>query len=554
MARKPKERPVRILKEKVNGKLRYYVKIGGKKIVVEDQRGTKKDKLFEIAKLLIKSTIYQNRSADNRKRRIKQNRKSSKRISEGEKKYPILTNTGHGSTPSLDNAAIKQEQQLIQYKLMQAKLEEDRKSSETKREKEELEKKKLKLEHKVDKLQIQLANANIPRILPPPRIVPVTPTTPVPHRPLPIPPVKPSTGPIPRKKPAVVKDDEDVVVKKTLVAQVQKDLAAGKVAITKVDQRDLIDRKNAFYAAIANDTVKKQILGAIGQSPTVPNPKNKNRPMARTKDDVMKFLKAGDSIGNVYNHFIKNQFDPDNPLRSIKDTLIPKLTETKANLRGIDADLEEDVEEPVVEDPDVQEGTGYNVSEGGLLETDIVQIAADLRLPGFLGVIASDEMYKIVQQYQEELAGTSLEKMSTENGSGGALTRDDRISWVMNLDPRSKPGSHWIGIFIDPSEDMSVDYFDSYAREPTDEFLRGLAKLIKVMDPPMYLKLKINRIVEQRADTNICGWGALRFIVDRYKDKDWKECSGYHEARSIAKSEGAVRDFEKIVRKKFDYV
>ena len=61
--------------------------------------------------------------------------------------------------------------------------------------------------------------------------------------------------------------------------------------------------------------------------------------------------------------------------------------------------------------------------------------------------------------------------------------------------------------------------------------IKGLIDKIKPKD---YLKFKINRIKEQCASTDNCGYFAMRFLMDRFNNIKWKDASGYSD---VMKSE-----------------
>ena len=121
------------------------------------------------------------------------------------------------------------------------------------------------------------------------------------------------------------------------------------------------------------------------------------------------------------------------------------------------------------------------------------------------------------------------------------------FSFVMNTDPSTKPGKHWVAIRVDTLGENVVEYYDSFAEEPSKRFMKQLKKLINTLDVPVYLKLKINKIKEQNTSTNSCGWFAMSFILNRNSGMPFRECTGYDD--SVA----GEQDIDKM-KAKFGYV
>jgi Ulp1 family protease len=120
----------------------------------------------------------------------------------------------------------------------------------------------------------------------------------------------------------------------------------------------------------------------------------------------------------------------------------------------------------------------------------------------------------------------------------------------MNLDKSNQPGSHWVAVYIDALKDKAIEYYDSYGRDPPKQFLKQLKALIEKIRPDTYLKLKINKVVDQRANSNTCGFHSIKFLLDRYANKPWKECTGWS---NISKAEKDAYRMKKKY-KKFGYI
>jgi Ulp1 family protease len=95
----------------------------------------------------------------------------------------------------------------------------------------------------------------------------------------------------------------------------------------------------------------------------------------------------------------------------------------------------------------------------------------------------------------------------------------------MNLDKRSKPGSHWIAIYIDP-QSASVEYFDSFGRDPDKHVMKQLKDLVDSLNLKYLYKLKINKVKHQTDNSNLCGFHSMKFLINRFKGVPFSKASG----------------------------
>ena len=144
--------------------------------------------------------------------------------------------------------------------------------------------------------------------------------------------------------------------------------------------------------------------------------------------------------------------------------------------------------------------------------------------PEFAGVISRDEIKKILPK--------------VEHGK--------KIGWIMNLDPASQRGSHWVSVFIDPVNGKEINYFDSFGREIPTDILRDLKIVVDMLKPNGLLEIKSNHVVHQDDGTNNCGWFAMRFLIDRFRGKSFAEASGYENAMKFDRSEQYEKQIEKL--------
>jgi hypothetical protein len=143
-------------------------------------------------------------------------------------------------------------------------------------------------------------------------------------------------------------------------------------------------------------------------------------------------------------------------------------------------------------------------NDDGLYTEQINHILSNI--PGFRGAIPSDHIDK--------------------------LPAISKQCCVMNTMPNGHPGEHWVAVLIDATHDRCVEYYDSFGTPPTKDFLKRLKKLIDRLNPETYLKLKVNKIVDQTSTSMNCGYHACHFLQNQLLKKlPFKECSGYNNAR-----------------------
>ena len=119
-------------------------------------------------------------------------------------------------------------------------------------------------------------------------------------------------------------------------------------------------------------------------------------------------------------------------------------------------------------------------------------------------------------------------------------TIPNTFGMIINTDPSSKDGKHWVALY---KSNDAIEYYDSFGKEPSKEFLKELNNLIKIIKPSVYLKFKINKIVDQASNSRNCGYLSASFLIRRFKNIPFRECSGYDNTHN-----------ESDLIKKFDYI
>lgn len=148
---------------------------------------------------------------------------------------------------------------------------------------------------------------------------------------------------------------------------------------------------------------------------------------------------------------------------------------------------------------------GADSRPGGLWNDQIDKIMRGMEGNGavknYLGTISSDEIKTL------------------------KLPAGQPSSFIMNLDKSDQPGSHWVGVFIDPNSE--VGYFDSFGRNPPKNFNRDILSLLSDIRPETFLKLKVNRVVSQDDDSTTCGYHAIKYLLRRYAGESFKQATGF---------------------------
>lgn len=123
------------------------------------------------------------------------------------------------------------------------------------------------------------------------------------------------------------------------------------------------------------------------------------------------------------------------------------------------------------------------------------------------------------------------------------------MSFVMNTDPRSKPGEHWVCCYIDSSgPDKSINYYDPFGDQPSDLFMKDIKKVVDKLNPKHMLRFKVNEVKNQDVNSDNCGWHCINFLRKRADGESFKEATGFKqqdnskemekEAEQIKKQEG----------------
>jgi hypothetical protein len=98
---------------------------------------------------------------------------------------------------------------------------------------------------------------------------------------------------------------------------------------------------------------------------------------------------------------------------------------------------------------------------------------------------------------------------------------------------------------------MEVNYYDSLVENdgiPPKESMKGLKKIVDKIHPEYYLKFKYSTIRDQNPSSKNCGYFALKFIMDRYRNVPFKTASGYDKVYDYyGEGEKMIKHFKKYL-------
>lgn len=164
-----------------------------------------------------------------------------------------------------------------------------------------------------------------------------------------------------------------------------------------------------------------------------------------------------------------------------------------------------------------KKGEGIDPSHKGLSDIEIDTVMK--KFPQYLGTIAHNEINKLHINPRSE---------------GG---------FIINTDPISKPGRHWQAIYFDarPSGNNEIDFYDSFGDPVDKNILKDLKDVANKLDAKTYLKFKENRIKQQSDLSSNCGFFCMKFLIDRFNGKPFKDASGYSD---VLHGEGDIERFK----------
>ena len=170
-------------------------------------------------------------------------------------------------------------------------------------------------------------------------------------------------------------------------------------------------------------------------------------------------------------------------------------------------------------------GNKHSDSEGGLTDEEIDKMMHNYKRH-FLGCYSINEI-KTIKPHHDKSFGFCL---------------------FLPYSPKSSEG-HWVAVYVD-RKNKNIEYYNPFGKGPTTTVNKNLKRMLDNLDRDYLYQYKINKVVDQRANSDTCGFHSCKFIIDRINGKHFKEASGYSQ---VMKSE---RDVKKMKKKlgKFGYL
>lgn len=110
------------------------------------------------------------------------------------------------------------------------------------------------------------------------------------------------------------------------------------------------------------------------------------------------------------------------------------------------------------------------------------------------------------------------------------VNKDKPTAFILNTDPSTKPGEHWVAVYFDPTGNATMEYYDSYGYVCPRDIVIKLKRMIDKVNPETLIRFKENMIRNQ-GDSNNCGYFAAMFLLARLSGYKWKFCTGFLDLR-----------------------
>ena len=295
----------------------------------------------------------------------------------------------------------------------------------------------------------------------------------------------------------------------------QTQIKQGIVSLTKLaaDQNAAETKLTGLQDQLAK--MKQNRADALSETEIKKMLSAKGGPMLRTLATGYKTISANPKSKEIVDKLWNEAKDPlgVNVYRNSVNTKYDNLESSKQ--QEIDAaqiSLDDITEKLVNLKKQAGNGSLRQEQDKGTSEDQLNQAMQDF--PEFLGVIAVNEM------------PTLLNKIGQKK----------RICWIMNVDPKSKPGSHWVCFLVDARDNgsHSVEYYNPLADPISDlpkHVMSDLKRIVKeIHGQKTYLKFKTNLITDQSDTSNNCGEFCVHFLQARLDGEPFSKASGWDAA------------------------
>jgi hypothetical protein len=173
-------------------------------------------------------------------------------------------------------------------------------------------------------------------------------------------------------------------------------------------------------------------------------------------------------------------------------------------------------------------GEGKAKEDDGLYNDQIERIMSKFKDKGWMGCIMRDQIKTLLPHIKPH----------------------SRISFIINTDPSTKSGTHWQAVYIDardgPESSNSLEFFDSFGRTMAPDIREDCKLILHCLKPETILKMKENRVIKQKDESQNCGFFCIKFLVDRYRNKSFSESTGFDETTKINEAKQSEKEIERL--------
>lgn len=302
--------------------------------------------------------------------------------------------------------------------------------------------------------------------------------------------------------------------------KIPKPTIFGQVDIELIDEKDKEEKER----------IDKEIEKDLNRLKEEKEKEEKIKEIFKSKKTQWKYDEFKDVIINSFDvNKLKNINDADYEdfRKSFNDNNLDtkKLNISKNKFSEFLNNIIKELNEEVKGEEEVKEGMGaFSNDDDGMYNTELQEIFKD-KTNKFLPVISSDRMNTLIPMVNKNTK---------------------KFGWIQNTEPSTSSGRHWIAWFID-IPNFEINFYDSLVENggmPTKQSLKGLKKIIDKINPEYYLLLKYNTIREQNPNSKNCGYFALKFIMDRYRNISFKEATGYEIVNNFGEGEYKIEKFK----------
>ncbi len=168
-----------------------------------------------------------------------------------------------------------------------------------------------------------------------------------------------------------------------------------------------------------------------------------------------------------------------------------------------------------------QEGTGLE-KDGTVFDYEIHNFMKKFKDKGYKGVIPNDGIFSLYIKPNEK-----------------------KVSFIINTQNNIQKVEHWQAVYIDADDDMIIEFFDSFGKEPSYQIMKDLKMLVRRMNPDIYLKFKWNKFQKQCNSCKSCAFHCMNFLINRYNGLPFESSVGSN--RIMENEKNLEKKFKKFI-------